>query len=412
MLSRLNYGPRLKDFAFSTLENDKSINILEGSVRSGKTWAVMPKILMGCRYPVGGWRIITGASKTTIYGNVLNDLFTLIGPKHYNYNHQSGFLRLFNTKWMVLGANDEGSEKYIRGRTVGLAICDELTLMPLGFYQMLRTRMSPEGARLYATTNCDTPKHWVKELVIDNPEVAKQGLLQVLHCTMDDNPNLPEEYKQSQKAQYSGLFYERYILGRWVMAEGAIYRDAWDDSLLFDDDSVPIGLKNAGGHTDHWVSVDAGVDHPQVYLEFYDDGNLIWCTNRYCWDSNKEMRQKTDGQYADDLIKFMGPNNACQVIVPPEAASLKAEFSARGLWVTDANNEVLEGIQTVSGLMTKRKLRIHKKKCAGLVTGLQLHAWDPKAALRGIEQPLKVDDDDPDAFRYGLHEKIPRWRFM
>lgn len=411
MLS-LNYGPRLRQFAFAPLEADKPINILEGSVRSGKTWALHAKILQACRYIVGGRKLITGVSKTTIFNNVLNDLMNLVGPQHYSYNHQNGILRLCGSSWIVMGARDEGSDKYIRGLTVGIAICDELTLMPFEYYQMLRTRMSPPGARLYASTNCDSPKHWVKEQVIDNQKVEEARLLQVIHVTMDDNPNLTEEYKQSQKAQYKGLFYERYILGRWVMAEGAIYRDAWDDSLLFDDASTPVGLKGQGGHVDRWVSVDAGVDHPQVYLEFYDDGDLIWCTNRYCWDSRKEMRQKTDFQYADDLVAFMGANKACQIIVPPEAASFKAELASRGLWVTDANNEVLEGIQTVSALMAKRKIRIHKKNCAGLVKGIETHAWDPKAALRGIEQPLKRDDDDPDCFRYGLHEKVPRYRFM
>ena len=92
-MSRLNFGPRLKEFAYRPLELDARINILEGSVRAGKTWALIPKILYACRYPVNGWRIMTGQSKQTIFRNVLADLFNLIGPRHYSYNQQSGLLR-------------------------------------------------------------------------------------------------------------------------------------------------------------------------------------------------------------------------------------------------------------------------------------------------------------------------------
>ena len=122
------------------------------------------------------------------------------------------------------------------------------------------------------------------------------------------------------------------------------------------------------------------------------------------------MQQKTDAQYADYLLRFMG-QNGCQVIIPPEAASFSAELGTRGLWVSDANNEVLEGIQCVSGLMAKRKLRIHKHNCPQLVRGIEVYSWDEKAAMRGKEQPLKQDDDACDALRYGCLDKIPLYRY-
>lgn len=393
------------------LELDGRINILEGSVRSGKTWAMHPKILYACKYPVNGWRFITGQSKDTIFTNVLNDLFALIGPQHYTYNHQTGLLRMFGSTWKVMGAKDEGSEKFLRGSTIGVAVCDEITLMPKTFFQMLLTRMSPTGARLYGTTNTDSPLHWLKTEYLDDPVLREKKIVSAMHVTMEDNPNLGQEYIESQKALYKGLFYQRFILGLWVMAEGSIYRDAWDECLLYDDATTPATLFNAGGFVDRWVSVDCGVDHPQVYFEFWDDGDTIWVQKEYFWASRKEMRQKTDGQYADDLVDFMGHNKACQIILPPECASFHAELSQRGLWVTEADNEVLEGIQSVAGLMAKRKLRIHRKNCPNLVRSIPVYVWDQKAALRGVEQPLKVEDDPPDALRYGIHHKIPKWRF-
>lgn len=409
---KLNYGPRLKQFAFRPPEKDLPINILVGSVRSGKTWALHPKILYGCRYDVGGWRIITGTSKETIFNNVLNDLIGLVGLKHCSYNHQSGLLRICNTSWKVIGAKDEGSEKFLRGATIGYAVCDELVLMPKSFFQMLLTRLSPPGARLYGSTNPDSPMHWLKEEYLDKEVLRANKTLWSMSVTMDDNPNLGQQYIETQKSLYKGMFYLRFIEGLWVMAEGSIYRDAWDDCLLYDDDDAHPGLYNQGGHVDRWVSIDCGVDHPQVYLEFYDDGDTVWIRKEYFWDSQKEMRQKTDGQYADDLVEFMGRNNACQVIVPPECASFEAELKLRGLWVTEADNEVLEGIQTVSSMFAKRKIRIHKKNCPNLIRSIPIYVWDTKAALRGLEQPLKVKDDAPDCLRYGVHNKIPRWRLL
>ena len=409
MPPRLNFGEKLLPYALGELEDDALINILEGSVRSGKTWAHHPKIISACKYPVNGWRFLTGQSKQTIYTNVLSDLFNLVGAKNYSYNQQSGMLKLCGAPWMVMGAQDEGSEKYLRGATIGVAFADEATLMPRGFWQMLLTRMSPAGARLYATTNADTPKHWLKEEYLDDAKLRRLGLLKSIHTTMDDNPNLTETFKVAQKSLYKGLFYDRYILGLWVMAEGAIWRDSWDDALQYDEE--PGSLFNSGGFVDHWISVDVGVDHCQVYLEFWDDGDVIWVTRRYCWDSKKEMRQKTNGEYADDLVEFMGPNG-CQIIVPPEAASFRLELLSRGLWVSDANNEVAPGIETVASIMSARKLRVHRTRCAGLVKGIETYAWDPKKSARGKEEPLKVDDDDADALRYGLHEKIPIWRYL
>jgi hypothetical protein len=152
-----NFGSLAERFAMRPPEKDCPINILEGAVRSGKTWCLHPKALSCCRYNVDGRKLISGVSKQSIYNNVLTDLFEIIGPRNYSFNRNSGQLRLCNTDWLVIGAKDEGSEKYIRGLTVGVALCDELSLMPQSFFQMLLSRMSPEGARLYATTNPDSP---------------------------------------------------------------------------------------------------------------------------------------------------------------------------------------------------------------------------------------------------------------
>src|SRR5215469_4573517 len=122
---------------------DRFMTILEGSIRSGKTWAMIPKILFRlCPYPVAGEKLICGVTKETIFNNVLNDLFNFVGPRSYNYNRQTGQLWLSGSRWRVIGAKDEGSEKFIRGATVGIGYVDEAVLIPKSFFEMLLGRMS------------------------------------------------------------------------------------------------------------------------------------------------------------------------------------------------------------------------------------------------------------------------------
>jgi PBSX family phage terminase large subunit len=407
---KLNFGPRAGRFAFRPLEKDHVINILEGAVRSGKTWCLHPKALYGCRYNVEGHRIFTGVSKQTIHNNVLTHLFDLIGPSHYRYNRSGGQLRLFNTDWLVIGAKDEGSEKYVRGLTVGIALCDEVGLMPQSFFQMLLSRMSPEGARLYGTTNPDSPYHWLKTDYLDNQELRARKILWSDHFTMRDNPNLAKEFVKQQKRLYSGFFYKRFIEGLWVVAEGAVYKDSWSEALLYDLNEEPKGLRFPGGHEQRVVAIDYGTTNPMVFLDIYDDGKHFWVVRESYWDALAEMRQKTDAEYADDLAEFIGPRGDAKVIVDPSAASFKAEMVKRGIWHIDADNDVNEGIRIVSMLLNQRLVRFCRQTVQKTIKEMQTYSWDAKAVQRGEEKPLKIHDHGPDAFRYFAKTEVPYWR--
>jgi PBSX family phage terminase large subunit len=406
----LNFGTRAEPFAVRPPEQDCPINILEGAVRSGKTWCLHPKALYCCRYEVGGRKIITGVSKQTVYNNVLTDLFDIVGPRHYSYNRNTGQLRLCGTEWLVIGAKDEGSERYIRGLTVGVALCDEVSLMPQSFFQMLLSRMSPKGARLYGTTNPDSPYHWLKAEYLDNPELRTKRILWSDHFTMTDNPNLAPEYVEAQKRLYSGFFFKRFIEGLWVVAEGAIYKDSWSEDLLYHQNEEPQGLRARGGHVQRIIPIDYGTTNPMVFLDVYDDGKLYWVAREYYWDSAKQMRQKTDAEYADDLVEFIGPQRNAKVIIDPSAASFKAEMTKRGIWHVDADNEVNEGIRIASMVLNKRMARFCRQTTQNTIQEMQTYAWDRKAAQRGEEKPLKMHDHGPDAFRYFAMTEVPYWR--
>lgn len=392
-------------------QHDAFINILEGAVRSSKNYTMIPKILCHLNwYPVKGERIIFGVSKETIYNNVLNDIFNFSGRDTYHYNRQSGELWLRGTRWRVVGAKDEGSEKYIRGATVGLAYGDELVLLPKSFFEMMTSRMSPEGSRLYGTTNPDNPFHYINTDYLEDKDKRTAGLVWSDKFMIDDNLSLSEETKQRYRKMYKDVFKKRMIDGLWVVAEGAIYKDSYSDELLYDDSTRPVGLGNSGGFVAKYIALDYGTHNPMVFLLIIDDGKVYWVDREYYWDSSVTGFQKTDGKYCEDLIDFRDKYGAqAQCIIDPSAASFKAEMNLKGIWHCDADNEVECGIQNVSSLLAQKKIRIHKR-CEKLIAELQSYSWNPLKQKVGLDEPLKQHDHAPDALRYFVQTKVPAYR--
>lgn len=409
------FGRKAHAFISRHPSQDKKYTLLEGSVRSSKTWAVDAKLILRlCSYDVPGKRVICGATKQTVYKNMLLDIFSIVGKNNYSYNRASGELWLFGVQWFIIGARDEASYKNILGMTIGIAICDEWTEFPRSFTMQLFMRLSPKGARLYATTNPGTPQHYLFTEVLHNESFAPD--IEVIHFTLEDNPNIDADTKRQIVASQKGVYYQRYILGLWVVAEGAIYKDSWSDDLLYGDDSHPVGLYGAGGYARHIIAVDHGTHNPCTFLEVIDDGERAWIDREYYWDSVKEMKQKTNAQYADDLEEFIqnsriiGINNPT-IVVDPSAAGFKVELQNRGWHVIDANNDVLEGIHRVSEVQALGVLRVHEE-CENERRECGLYSWDKKAGEKGDERPLKINDHTQDAKRYAVMELFPEWRML
>ena len=227
---------------------------------------------------------------------------------------------------------------------------------------------------------------------------------------MADNPNLTTEFVEAQKRLYSGFFYKRFIEGLWVVAEGAIYKDSWSEDLIYNLNDEPHGLRSPDGHQNRIISIDYGTTNPMVFLDIYDDGKLFWVAREYYWDSGEQMRQKTDAEYADDLLEFIGPAHDAKVIIDPSAASFKAEMTKRRIWHADADNDVSEGIRLASMALNQLLVRFCRQTAPKTIQEMQTYAWDSKAAQRSEEKPLKTHDHGPDAFRYLAKSEISHWR--
>ncbi|HEX9062760.1 MAG TPA: PBSX family phage terminase large subunit [Clostridia bacterium] len=389
------FGQKAIDFIAG---EDARINILEGSVRSGKTVAMIPKWLCYLKEGPPGLLAITGVSKDTIYDNVLRDMFDLAGKQSYSYNRQSGELKLYGRNIKVIGAKDEGSEKYLRGKTLAGAYCDELSLMPERFFKQLLNRLSIKGAKLFGTTNPDSQYHFLFTEFMSDAEKLKSGLVKVVHFELDDNPNLDEDYKRDIKKAYSGLWYKRMIQGLWVVADGAVY-DMWDENLHVVD--------NLPGSFDRtFVGIDYATGNPTAFILVGLSGQNVYVIDEYYWDSKRKGRQKLDSEYSRDLQEFIRGREPDGVMVDPSAASFILQLKRDGVkGIQDAENEVLDGIRNVGTLLTAKRLFIHRR-CENLRKEFSSYIWDEKAQLKGEDKPIKQNDHALDALRYVVRTKL------
>lgn len=209
----------------------RRINLLEGSVSSGKTWiSLVLWAFWVATMPESGLYLMAARTLTTLRRNCLLPLQELVGEKNFTFSipAKEGFL--FGRRVILEGANDAKAEPKIRGVTLQGAYIDELTMLPEDFFAMLLSRLRLPGAKLIATTNPDRPTHWLKEKYIERAE--ELDFLDV-RFLLDDNTFLPPDYVESLRREYVGVFYKRFILGEWAAAEGVIYPLFADDPKRF-----------------------------------------------------------------------------------------------------------------------------------------------------------------------------------
>ncbi len=200
----------------------KRINLLEGSLSSGKTWISL--VLWGfwvATMPKDKLYLMCGKSLTTLKRNCLVLLEELFGTSNFTFSTSAKEAYLFGRRILLEGANDARSESKIRGLTLQGAYCDELTLFPKDFFVMLLSRLRVPGAKLIATTNPDSPEHWLKKEYIDRMDELDMLTMRFL---LDDNTTLDPAYVTAVKKEYTGVFYNRFILGDWAIAEGLVYQ--------------------------------------------------------------------------------------------------------------------------------------------------------------------------------------------
>lgn len=297
---------------------------------------------------------------------------------------------LWGKKIHVIGADDDRAESKVRGATFAGAYVDEVSIVPEAVFKMLLSRCVMGGGVIFCTTNPDSPFHWLKrDFLTDNPDVKSWKFV------LDDNPVLTKDEKDYLIRQYKGLWYQRYILGLWVQAQGAIY-DFFDPKLHVID--FPPGQAQ-----EYLCGVDYGTTLPCSFVMVGVNKSKfpnMWVERCYYFDSKVAQRQKTDSEYAADFLEFVRERPVKATYIDPSAASFKLELSRAGVQgLYDAENEVLDGIRLVSNLLMNGTLKICRG-CDALIKEMQSYVWDPKCAKLGEDKPLKQSDHACDALRY------------
>ena len=405
--------------AINSIANTGYLNVWEGAVRSAKTVASSLAWIVYVTTSHEKYFLMTGKTNATLYRNVISGdfgLLAILGDKaEYKTDSEGNRVLLIRSDngdiktCYCIGGNDERSFTKARGLTVAGWYADEVNLQPKSFIEeaFRRTLVSTDRKHFW-TLNPDNPNHFIYTDFIDKYEKENLTGFYLWHFTLDDNYAISAERKEELKKQYTGIFYRRFILGERCLAEGVIYDMFCIDDNTYDDSTIPEGLKR---NAERYIAVDYGTTNPCVFLDIYDDGDTIWVDNEYYWDSKVQGRQKTDSEYGADMINFMGNGGVhCAVVCDPSAASFIAELKSKDIYVIPANNAVIEGIRNTATLIAKRKIKVHRERCAGIITDAGVYSWDERSALSGNEKPVKANDHRLDALRYHVMTILPNWR--
>lgn len=382
----------------SFCESTHRFNIWVGAVSSGKTFSSIERLIYDLKNGPSGDAMIIGVNRGAIQRNILHHLYNRLGFSCPTEKAQMA--RLYGRNVWFVGAPDVSAVSTIQGSTLALAYVDEATNLPEPFWLMLISRLRVPGAKLLATCNPEGPAHWLKKDFIENKDLD----LAYWNFNLEDNPTLDEAYKTQLKASYHGMWYNRYILGEWALAHGAIY-DCYDKDNEYEKDFPSPNYYVVGidyGTTNATAAVLCAVSPnrwPQIRVEA-----------EYYYDSAKKGRSKTDQELVRDIKDFIGYKNISAIYVDPAAASFKIALRQAELPVLDANNDVLLGIKICSKFIGGKNIVIHKS-CTTLREHIQSYAWDSKAADRGDDKPVKKNDHILDALRYAVCSAFPRGEF-
>jgi PBSX family phage terminase large subunit len=378
------------------------MNFWDGPVRCGKSHSSLLRWIKYIqRDAPPGELYMFGKTIPALRRNIIEPMNVLLGDEMH-YFVGSGRITLWNRIIWTLGANDAAAAGKVQGSTSAGTYFDEVTLYPESVFRMATSRTSVSGAKMFGTMNPNSPVHWFKKEYIDR---ADQLDFARFNWSLDDVTFLDPDFVRALKTEYTGLFFERFIMGRWVMAEGAIY-DMFDhnDHLI---ESSPIEPD------EYIIGVDYGTNNPTVFIIFgvkypHNKKPIVWAEMEFYYDSKKAQKQRTDSQYAKDLKIFMDCRKhtkvpVAKIYVDPSALSFKVECQSEGIWqIADADNDVLNGIRTVSKLMSQGRYKICRR-CHNLINEKPGYVWDAKKAAKGEDAPVKSNDHACDAERYALH---------
>ena len=396
--SPMRYGPLSRKQKTAMLwwcspgAEDYDAIICDGAVRSGKTMAMtVGFVLWSMTIFDGHVFALCGRTIESLRRNVTNLMPKWLGGEFRITEHRSEhrlIIRRGETEntYYLFGGRDESSYMSIQGITLAGALLDEVALMPRSFVEQTIARCSVAGSRLFFSCNPGSPGHWFYREWIRNAE-DRNALY--LHFTLKDNPSLDDAIRERYERMYTGTFYRRYVLGEWTAAQGQIYPFSPEEITGEEDLREPLSW---------YISVDYGTRNPcsmGLWAVEERSGRALRVRESY-YDSRKTGRQKTDGEYYQDLCALAGDLPVSAVVVDPSALSFITLIRQEGRFsVRKASNDVLGGIRTVGAFLKSGRVKIHPR-CENTLRELERYRW----AEEDRDRPVKEQDHAMDDMRY------------
>ncbi len=375
--------------------------ICDGSIRSGKTVSMIAAFILWAMDNFDGQTFaICGKTIASTERNIIRPLTDTEDVKDFfnlRYTRSKGALIVEglgkSNTFYIFGGKDEGSAALIQGVTLAGVLFDEVALMPRSFVEQAMARCSVEGATFWFNCNPEGPDHWFYTEWIKKA-AARRALH--LHFTMRDNPSLSDGKIEMYENMYDGVFYDRFIKGEWVKAEGLVYpmfdrRDALDEVPELPALAAP----------EYYISIDYGTINPtSMGLWRVWHGTAVRIKEDYYDSRNREDGdgiQLTDEEYYKRLERLAGGLKIESIIIDPSAASFITCIRRHGKYaVRKANNDVINGIRFTATLLKSGKIKI-LKSCKDCIREFGLYSWDEEAAE---DKVIKANDHAMDEIRY------------
>lgn len=379
--------------------------ICTGAIRSGKT------SLMTVAYVDWAMRnynkhkfILMGKTVASVERNVVEPFMALDWVKQrWNVSYKRSQCRMVvsrpsgngvvSNSFEVFGAKDKASYELIQGFTAAGCLVDEVALCERSAVEQALARCSVAGSRYFFSCNPESPRHWFYTEWIQR---AKEQNALVLQFQLRDNPSLTEDVIQRYERQYTGVFYDRYIRGLWVVAEGLVYPFAEEQCLCSPDeawgaDEVPHG------RGEWYISIDYGITNPFAALLWRVHGGRAYVVEEYVWDSRETGSRRTDEEHYEAVEALAGDRLIQSVIVDPSANSFKETVWRHGRFdVINGDNAVVDGIGVTSVMLKEGLVKVNRD-CTRTVQEFGLYRWDQQAVN---DRPIKENDHCMDSLRY------------
>lgn len=374
-------------------QQDYQAIICDGAVRSGKTVSMSISFILWSMFYFNNASFgICGKTITSARRNIITPLLPLLKDMGFSYkdvlsrNYIDIIYKGHSNRYYIFGGKDESSASSIQGITLGGVLFDEVALMPRSFVEQAIARCSLTGSKFWFNCNPEHPYHW---FYLEWIKKAKQKNALYLHFTMDDNPSLCPTVKERYRTLYSGAFYERFVLGKWVAVEGIVYSVFQPQTHIVE--QLPYSF------SEYYISCDYGTVNPTSMGLWGKCADVWYRIREYYYSSKITGEQKTDQQYYTALLKLAGELPISAVIIDPAASSFIACVRSYGKFsVICAKNNVLDGIHYVSDLLLSNQLRIHKS-CVDCIREFSLYRWKENGAGDIV---CKQDDHSMDDLRY------------